>query len=298
MAFLKNVQNFVFKKLMSAARKSVAAQCKTEEMEFGEICYLEVNPSCKTETLVLLHGLGADKDTWIKMIKFLKDSYRIVVIDLPGHGDSVCDIESNYDINTQANCVIAFLQKLNLDHYHLLGHSMGGAIALKIAYLKPECVDSLTLISSYGVSGPESEVEKYEKENGYNPMLEIDTKADYKRMMKLAMFKVPYIPNFMIRVLAERAKDKAELYKSIWNQSKSKQNIEEQLSVVVTPTLIIWGEKDKVLNVKDANIFGKQLKNSKVFTIEETGHVPAVEQPKVIALKVSSFIESKMMKAS
>jgi len=288
----KKIKRKVFDFLMRSLRKSASLKIKTALLTIGEISYLDNIDYFKKgkDTLVLIHGLGADKDTWLQFAKYLTKNYRIIALDLPGHGLSTQDFSINYSVEVQAQCINELLSNLKIQPVHIIGSSMGGAIATKLTYMHPEIVSSLILFDSYGVFKTPSYVYKLADELGYNPMLEISTKDDYKKMMSLAMIKPPYIPEFMLDVLTENMKERIELNKKIFRDTDADSDQTPILSKIKKPSLVVWGAQDKILHVDNAEIFNKELQNCSKVIIEETGHVPMVEKPKVAAKYITNFI--------
>lgn len=288
----KKIKRSIFDFLMRSLRKSASLKIKTALLTIGKISYLDnINYIEKEkDTLVLIHGLGADKDTWLKFAKYLTKSYRIIALDLPGHGLSTQDFSINYSVEVQAQCINELLRNLKIQHVHVIGSSMGGAIATKLAYMHPEIVSSLILIDSCGVFKTPSYAYKLADELGYNPMLEINTKDDYKKMMSLAMSKPPFIPGFMLDVLTEDMKERVELNSKIFRDADADGDQMAILSKIKKPSLVVWGAQDKILHVDNAEVFNNELQNCSKVIIEETGHVPIVEKPKVAAKYITNFI--------
>ncbi len=290
MHWYKMLRESIFDLSISVVRKAQAATTKSIELESGTIKYLDVTPKNAKATIVMLHGLGADKDTWLKLIKSWNNEYRIIAPDLPGHGESFKDLKTGYGLHNQALIISAFLRHLNIENYHILGHSMGGAIAAKVAQTEPLNINSLILISPYGIPTKASVVELLEKQLGYNPMLEIKGKKGYQEMMNLAMVKKPHIPGFALNVLAEKAQQNSMLYKSILNDCKTESDITAALSTQAAPIMVIWGEDDAVLNVAAVDELKKCLANFELLIMKQTGHVPAVENPEETATQIANFI--------
>jgi pimeloyl-ACP methyl ester carboxylesterase len=99
------------------------------------------------EPLVLLHGLGATKASFLPTVAALSDRYRTIAVDLPGFGDSGKPLGAPYDPPFFAESITALADALGLDRFHLLGHSMGGRAALEIAFSHPERVNGLVLLT-------------------------------------------------------------------------------------------------------------------------------------------------------
>ena len=288
----QKIKRGIFDFLIRSLRKSASLKIKTALLTVGKISYLDNNDHFKKkkDTLVLIHGLGADKDTWLQLAKYLTKSYRIIALDLPGHGLSTQDFSIYYSVELQAQCINELLSNLKIQQVHIIGSSMGGAIATKLTYMHPEIVSSLILIDSYGVFKKPSYLSKLADELGYNPMLEINTKDDYKKMLSLAMIKPPFIPAFMLDILTEDMKERVELNKKIFRDTDADSDQKPILSKIKKPSLVVWGAQDKILHVDNAEVFNKKLQNCSKVIIEEAGHVPMVEKPKVVARYITNFI--------
>ena len=100
------------------------------------------------ETVVFVHGLSDDLNYWEFLATNLKNEYRVIRFDLPGHGQSELG-ENEISIDYYSDCLIGILNELNVDNINLIGFSLGGAIALNFALRYCEKVDSLVLMSSF-----------------------------------------------------------------------------------------------------------------------------------------------------
>jgi len=99
------------------------------------------------EPLVMLHGLGATKASFLPTVSALSDRYRTIAVDLPGFGDSGKPLGAPYDPSFFADSIVSLLDALGLEKVHLLGHSMGGRAALETAFDYPERVEGLVLLT-------------------------------------------------------------------------------------------------------------------------------------------------------
>jgi pimeloyl-ACP methyl ester carboxylesterase len=288
----KKIKRCVFNILIGALRKSANLDVGTASLNVGQVVYLDnvKRKRKEEETLIFIHGLGADKDTWLQLTKYLTKNYRIVIPDLPGHGQSTQDFSLDYGVKAQALRILELLKLLKIERAHIAGSSMGGAIAIRIADIQPEAVLSLILIDSYGAIMTPSYIYRLTEETGHNPMLDISNKDDYKKMLSLAMVKPPYIPGFIIEILVENMKEKQGLNKKIYKDSEVDSDLIPILPKLVSPSLVIWGAEDKVLHVDNAEIFHRELHNCSKVVLEATGHVPMVEEPEVTATYISKFV--------
>ena len=104
----------------------------------------------------MLHGAAADKTSWSRFAKHLDSKLRRVIPDMAGHGTSTADINLDYSINAQAERLKELLTALGIKRVHLIGNSMGGAIAIHLASTSPDLVSSLVLIDTAGVEASPS----------------------------------------------------------------------------------------------------------------------------------------------
>ena len=122
------------------------------EVASKRLRYLELGAATQFR-FVLLHGFGADLNSWMFTQPALSEGRRTIALDLPGHGGSTKDVGSG-DADALVDVVDGALAELGIDHVHLVGHSMGGAVAALVAARRPERIATLTLIAPSGL-GPE-----------------------------------------------------------------------------------------------------------------------------------------------
>jgi len=289
-----SMKKSLFSLLINFLRKSAGLEHNTISLSIGKISYLDNIGDTNTgkETLVLIHGLGADKDTWVQLSKYLTKTYRVIIPDLPGHGESVQSCSLDYSVEAQSGRIFELLQNLNIKHAHFIGNSMGGAVAIRMAYMWPKIVSSLILIDSYGATKTPSHIYILANRLGSNPMLNINNKSDYKKMLSLAMVKPPYIPEWILDVLAENMSEKAALNKKIYIDSENSNDLTPILSNIIAPSLVIWGKEDKVLHVDNAEMFNQHLPNCTNVVLEKIGHAPMVECPKITSEHILKFLDA------
>ena len=114
------------------------------------------------ETILMVHGFGANKDNWLRLAGDLGDTYRIIAVDLAGHGES-SQSESNegktldFLVTSQADRLNTLLDTLKIDKVHFVGNSMGGAIGLVFAKEHSDRLRSLVLLDNAGIESPRKE---------------------------------------------------------------------------------------------------------------------------------------------
>jgi pimeloyl-ACP methyl ester carboxylesterase len=243
------------------------------------------------EPLMLLHGFGGNKDTFTRVARFLVERYRVIIPDIIGFGESARPDHADYSPPAQVERLRALAHALNLRNPHLGGNSMGGQIALLYAAHYPTEVSGLWLLSPV-VARRLSKIDglKANSESGHNPLIARNVK-EFEEVMALGMSKPPYIPRPMLNILAQERIQNAALEERIF-QTILDYSVEDQISGMETPTLIVFGNQDRVISVETANVLSKLLPNSKVAFVQNAGHVPMFEKPRQCANDYVSFRES------
>lgn len=220
----------------------------------------------QNETLLILHGWKGDITQWTKVAEELKERFKCILIDLPGHGASTKS-STDFDTYDYAEFVIKFLSKLNIkDPLTLLGHSMGGRIAIVLTANNMLPVKQLILVDSAGIE-----------------------KRSFSTKLKIVLFKLGKI------ILAPIiGKDKLEKLKGTvlkGTNYSTAGNMRETLKRIVNddlthllpkikvPTLIIWGDRDEILDPKYAKLFKNHIQNSKVRIVWGAEHRPHLSKP-------------------
>ncbi len=167
---------------------------------------------------------------------------------------------------------------------------MGGNISGNYAAKYPEVVKTLALFDASGVKSPiQSERERL-IEKGFNPMI-VHSRADFDRYLKFIFVKPPFIPPIAKKVLAEEAAaDKSKNEKLFQDMLMDNLELEGNLSKIPQPTLILWGDADRVVDVSSVSKFEK-IKNHKKVIMKECGHVPMIERPKETASLYLDFLK-------
>lgn len=245
------------------------------------------------DVLVLLHGFGANKDNWTRFGRHLTSHFRLIVPDLPGSGQSSAAPDGNYKIGIQAERVRKFVRKLGIKSFHLGGNSMGGYIAGVYASRHPNDLKSLLLIAPAGVASSEkSEMIHLLLEGGPNPLV-VESMEEYDHLLEFVFVKRPFIPYPVKYVLAQEAIRHRSLNHKIFKQLHSSLetvHLEKLLKGGKVPTLILWGEKDRVLHVSGSEILESVMPEAKAQIMENIGHVPMIEKPRKTAQLYLEFL--------
>ncbi|NKQ55395.1 acetoin dehydrogenase dihydrolipoyllysine-residue acetyltransferase subunit [Amycolatopsis sp. K13G38] len=219
------------------------------------------------EQVVLVHGYGGDKNSWLFVQEPLSEGRTVHALDLPGHGESTKDVGDG-SLDTLANAVLGFLAKKEIPRAHLVGHSLGGAVVVAVAAKAPEKVASLTLVAPAGFGK--------------------DVNADYLRGFAAASSRRALKPH-LTALFADPSQATRQLaddlmkYKRLDGVDKALNTLLDTLlapldvtplmSKVDVPVRVVWGRQDAVLPAAH----GAALAN--VRYVEGAGHMVHMESP-------------------
>ena len=256
--------------------------------------YLERAPvaGAQHEPVVLVHGFGADKESWAIYVPHIDARFRVVIPDLPGFGANDRTRGRDYGIDAQVRRLRDFLDALGIDRCHMSGNSMGGFIALRFADLHPERLASLTLFDNAGVVGRDKSKLQEQAERGENS-LAVRNVDDISRLIDFVVYRSFPIPRKFRQVLFEEFNEHEALLDEIfWQVADAGLNhpMNDRLADIHTPTLIVWGRHDQLIDVSCADVLDAGLPNSEKWVLEKAGHVPMIEKPAKVGKRHSVFL--------
>ena len=280
--------------LMASARlvETHLAGLSSQVVTAGELdfAYYDGGPKLG-ETIVMVHGFGADKDNWLRMARHFSGRYHVVVPDLPGFGESSRPAGS-YDVGTQAERLADFIQALGVGKVHLVGNSMGGHIVALYAARYPDRVRSLALFDNAGVTAPhKSELFDLLEQGRPNPLV-VTRVSDYDRLMDFVFVDPPVLPAPLKRYLADRAIANQAHYEAVFQQLVQRYiPLEPELPKIQAPTLLLWGDKDRVLDVSSLDVMKPLIPHASKVVMKDCGHAPMIEQPAETARHYQAFLD-------
>ena len=199
------------------------------------------------------------------------------------------------DFAVEAGDRLAIMDKLGLTQpVHVMGHSMGGGIAYHVAALAPERVKTLALMNSAGVTAPQPSEFFKRTQLGENPLI-VRSTEDYQAMLDFTMSDAPYIPGPVIATYAREAIAREAIATKIFHEIIDPQNAlnpEQALPQIKAPTLVIWGDQDRVLDVSSTTVFKRLLPQAQVVVLHNVGHAPQLERAKETAQAYLAFLGS------
>lgn len=223
---------------------------------------------------LILHGWGSNSDRWIPVAEQISQKgFKVIVPDLPGFGNSELP-PVPWNINNFVNWSEALAKELNLKDFYLLGHSFGGALASKIAVKHAQDIKKLFLVSAACVRKKTTSknvmkvLSKLVRAFYFLPFYSLFRKAFYKFIIGKSdyLYVQGLIKETYLRVISE--------------------DLSFHLPFIKIPTVIIWGDRDFITSVEDAEFINKQINNSKLIMINGFGHDLNRKAPEILAEKV------------
>jgi len=236
--------------------------------------------------LVFIHGFGADLNTWMFNQPALAERHRTLAFDLPGHGGSTKALSGPVDGSSFAADLDRALAALGIERVHLVGHSMGGGIALHFALWQPERVASLTLIASACLG---------EEINGafIDGFVKMERRREAQDVLRLLVHDPALVGRQMVEdVLRYKRLDgvpaalsaiAAAWFPNGWQR----EGLDPVAAEPQVPTQIIWGREDRIIPLAHAEaLVGKRP----VHIIDGAGHLPHMEKSGEVNRLIGRFI--------
>lgn len=272
-------------------RFGAGLEASTVQVDDMAIAYLSNAEPVDGDTIVLLHGFGANKDNWTRLAQELTDEFNVYAIDLPGHGDSSKALNLGYRFEDQVGHVSKILAALDIDQSHMMGNSTGGAITALFAATYPEQIRTAVLFDPAGIFEYDSELVGMVLE-GDNPLIPAK-EGDFRRLVDFALEKKPFVPWPIYNVMEEKAIANREVNEVIFaaiRDSGYKQDFRNAITRIKAPVLVIWGTEDRVINYRNADVFVDQIPDARKVLLEGVGHAPMIEVPVESAILFREFL--------
>ena len=253
--------------------------------------------------VILLHGFVACAYTWRHLIPPLAAEHRVFTLDLKGHGYSDRPADGHYALSDQAEMVADFIQRQGQRDLGIMGHSMGGVIAL-MTYLKlrdgdPGCINKLVLIDSPGYPQKLPWGLRLVKIPGINRVLSplLSTRFVSALVLKKCYYNKEAVTEEQIDTYAyfDSLPGTAAVVRQTTRQLvPAKNEIEAliaQYQTIKIPVLIIWGKEDDVVPLEAGEKFKRDIPNSQLVVLPRCGHIPPEEEPLATRQAILDFLK-------
>jgi pimeloyl-ACP methyl ester carboxylesterase len=236
--------------------------------------------------LLLLHGVNGVRpgDPFLAR---LAERHRVIAPVLPGFGDS-SGTEHLLDLHDLLYYELDLLDTLGLRGLPVVGHSLGAMVAAELAAVQPDRIRALALIAPMGLWNPEYPVADF---FAMSPaQLAAATYHDPESAVAQAARRPPEDNEAYIAFMLDRAKALATAAKYLWPIPN--RGLAKRLHRVSAPTLLVWGESDRIVPPRYADDFRAAIAGARVEVIPEAGHLPQVEQPDRLAEAIEQFLSA------
>ncbi|MEQ1929180.1 MAG: alpha/beta hydrolase [Parvularculaceae bacterium] len=250
--------------------------------------------------MILLHGSSSSLHTWAPLIERLGVEYRIITYDQPGHGLTGPHPMDDYSAAGMAQALDAVAGAAGVEHFILGGNSMGGWVAWRYALAHPERIDALLLLDAGGAplragenAPPLNLGFRLARMKILRPLLEQVTPRSLVKKSVLQTVEVD-------RIVTEEMVDRYwELLRfpgnrratALRNDTDREIGVADRLAEITAPTLILWGEQDKLVWASAADTFAERIPNSSKVILTGIGHLPMEEAPDETANAIRRFLD-------
>ena len=242
--------------------------------------------------VILLHGFGSSLHTWEAWAGPLSTEFRVIRLDLPGCGLSPPDPTGDYSDARSVAVVLALMDQLGVARASVVGNSMGGRIAWTLASSHPDRVDKLVLVSPDGFASPGFE---YGRQPDIPSTVRLMRYVLPKPLVKMSLAPAYADRTVMTDALATRYFD---LMRAPGVRDAMIARMEQsirfdpvpRLQAIRAPTLLLWGEQDRMIPFANASDYLKAIPDAKLVPLPGVGHLPQEEAPERSLQAVRDFL--------
>lgn len=247
------------------------------------------------QTLVLLHGSFDSLITWEPWASRLSNTLRVVTVDLPGHGLTGAVRDNDYGEEGMVRFVAKVSDALGLGTFALGGNSMGGRIAARFAEEHPARLTHLILVDSGGLGKPGGRLVEFtnsvlSKPFFARPLLAIAPRWVWAQEAEEAVSKKSVLTAARMDAIWDLNHREETRDATIRRFRSAQTAVKQHISEINTPTLILWGQEDRLIPVEAAHEFHKAIRNSQLVIYHGVGHLPQEEAPDESAANVRAFL--------
>ncbi|MEV6560495.1 alpha/beta hydrolase [Nocardia sp. NPDC051756] len=277
-----------------SAHRSVAATGASTLTVDGHDLQVSQDGPADGPALVLIHGLAGSTHWWDRLVPLLTNSYRVIRVDLLGHGSSAKPDGDRYSIPAHANRVAGVLEQLGIPHAIVVGHSTGGAVATSLAEQRPELVSALVLIDT-GPSIADDTSETPTSRLLTTPVVgealwQLRTDGLLRQALSGAFATDDFpIPQQFVDDLRGMTYHSLTATSAASHDYLRERTLPDRLTALGKPLLVIFGEQDRRWRPATSTDAYRTVPGARVETMAGVGHSPLVEDPSRTAGILLSF---------
>jgi pimeloyl-ACP methyl ester carboxylesterase len=256
--------------------------------------YLE-SGAASTPPVLLIHGFGDNAFSWDGWTKMLAPHYRVIAVDLPGHGLSAAPAGFTADPTRYADVIDAFLAKIGLSKVAVAGNSLGGGVAWQLAVRHPNKVGRLILVDAAGwptetLKKPPLAFRIMRYKAGRDLLASIDNTPLIRQGLAADVVNKSVLTEPFIRRWADLQRYPGHRPILMSLRPGEIAASKEVLATIKVPTLILWGAEDHIIDPASARKFADAIPGSQLIVYPEVGHLPQIDAPDRSAADVAAFL--------
>jgi len=272
---------------------------RTTTLHGHELAYLD---SGQGPAVLFIHGLLGSRRNWRHLVDTLDADHRVLAPDLFGHGASAKPM-GDYSLGAHAATLRDLLDQLGIDRVTLVGHSLGGGIAMQFCYLFPERVERLVLVSSGGLGRSVSPLLRSATIPGAEwvlPLLASGWVRDRAEAVGRVLARIGYRPSSDVAEAwsgftslgdADARRAFLATTRSVIDPGGQTVTAHDHLPMAIEiPTLVVWGTRDRMIPTWHATTAHQAIAGSRVELFEGAGHFPHLDEPDRFANLLADFI--------
>ena len=252
--------------------------------------------------VLLVHGLAGSSGNWVDVIGRFGDDVTVIAPDLPGHGDSDRP-RQDYSIGAHANALRDVMVALGIERATVVGHSLGGGIAMQFAYQHPNRCERLVLVSSGGLGSDVSWMLRLLSLPGAELLLPViapsfvrDAGNSVARTLGRLGVRWPHVEQswraFSSLAEVENRQPFLRTLRAVVGASGQFVSAQDRLYLAAhLPVLIVWGERDRMIPVDHGRATHEALPGSELVVFDGCGHFPHNEEPDAFVRAVHDFLD-------
>jgi pimeloyl-ACP methyl ester carboxylesterase len=283
-----------------AAAEKADFEIRETTLHGQRVCYRMAGDG---PAVVLIHGITSSSEVWVQLMEDLVEAgYSVIAPDLFGHGASAKP-KGDYSLGAYASGVRDLLGMLGYERVTVVGHSLGGGIALQLAYQFPEYVERMVLISSGGLGREVSPILRAASLPGSELVMPLivsglGVRAGTKVGGFLNWLGFPPGPHlqemgrgYASLVEADAQQAFVNTLRSVIDAGGQKVSAMDRLYLAERmPTLIIWGDRDPIIPIDHGRVAAEAIPGSKLVEISGSRHWPQLDQPRRVCKELTDFI--------
>jgi pimeloyl-ACP methyl ester carboxylesterase len=283
----------------STQRSAARARTKEVVLHGRSVTYVEAGSG---PVLLLIHGMAGTCENWRAVIEPLARTHTVIAPDFPGHGASAPG-GGDYSLGSLASGLRDLLLALGHDRATLVGHSLGGGVAMQFAYQFPEMCERLVLVSSGGLGPEVSPILRAATLPGANLFIAATANVGQKvgGAIGRGLAAIGKRPSADVAEVARgyasladprrRAAFLATNQAVVGTQGQRVAAVDRLYLADLLPVLIVWGQRDPIIPVSHGREAHQLLPGSRLEIFEGAGHMPQLEEPNRFATVVGAFLE-------